>query len=129
MHGETSILNQAVVADFISEGHFTRHLRRMRVLYQRKWQHFSDLLTYLPANCQVVANSAGMHLVLKIAGINDTDLQAYLLDHGFATSSLSEYFLLEEKDTGLVLGFANTNSEQRETITRLISEFVVENAN
>ena len=33
---QTSTLMQAVVADFINEGHFLRHIRRMRTLYSER---------------------------------------------------------------------------------------------
>jgi len=126
MSGESPVLNQAVVADFISEGHFTRHLRRMRISYHNKWLHFNELLQQLRPRCQVVAHSAGMHLVLKIADIDDHELRQYLLSHGFAASALSSYYQSKNKQTGLTLGFANTNSEQRQHITTLIAQFLAQ---
>src|SRR5215813_7564457 len=38
MDRHTPILEQRVLADFINEGHFDRHLRRMRTLYDRRRQ-------------------------------------------------------------------------------------------
>ncbi|WP_437327293.1 PLP-dependent aminotransferase family protein [Sorangium sp. So ce381] len=57
-------LEQAVVADFMIEGHFARHVRRMRVLYERRQaalvaaaeRELSGLLEVGPA-------PAGMHLL------------------------------------------------------------------
>src|SRR3954469_13789796 len=34
------LLTQAALADFMNEGHFTRHLRRMRRLYAERRHHF-----------------------------------------------------------------------------------------
>jgi GntR family transcriptional regulator/MocR family aminotransferase len=126
MSGESPLLFQATVTDFISEGHFARHLRRMRQSYHQKWLHFTELLQQLPPKCQIVAQSAGMHLVLKIPLIDDVKLKKHLLKHNFASSALSSYYLSAEKETGLVLGFANTNSEQRITIVQVIKQFLVE---
>ena len=36
------LLTQAALADFMNEGHFTRHLRRMRRLYAERRQYFLD---------------------------------------------------------------------------------------
>ena len=124
MSGETPMLSQAIVADFITEGHFARHLRRMRISYQRKWQHFNQLLQQLPTQCQIVAHSVGMHLVLKITNIDDLALKQYLITQGFSPSALSDYYQGEEKETGLTLGFANTSIEQREQLVKLIAQYL-----
>ena len=124
MSGETPLLLQATVTDFINEGHFARHLRRMRVSYQKKWQHFNALLAQLSPHCQVVAQSAGMHLVVKIPNIDDIALKQYILKHGFAVSPLSLYYLNPTVETGLTIGFANTTSEQRLEMVRLIKQFI-----
>src|SRR5690606_35038652 len=42
MPGPGSILPQAMVADFIEQGHFARHLRRMRALYAERRQYVVD---------------------------------------------------------------------------------------
>ena len=122
--GESPLVEQAVLAEFIDEGHFTRHIRRMRKHYHEKWQHLQQQLKQLPNNCQTVAYSAGMHLVLKIIGIDEHHLCQFLLNYGYAPSALSEYYYNSDKQTGLVLGFANTNGEQREHIVELINQYL-----
>lgn len=114
MTGETSQLFQAVIADFIEEGHFQRHLRKMRMLYKEKWQHFHALIEQeLQGLATPVAKSAGMHLVLDIPNINDTRLSSQLKDIGYGSSPLSRYHITAKPTTGLVAGFANTTTEQR----------------
>jgi len=127
MSGESALLPQAVIADFIMEGHFTRHLRRMRQLYQEKWQHLHTLLQdILKDKVTPIAKSAGMHLVIKVPSCDDKALAKALKEEGFGSSPLSAYYLDSPSMTGLVLGFANTNAEQREklvnTLNRLITQ-------
>ena len=126
MSGESPLLPQAVIADFILEGHFTRHLRRMRLLYQEKWQHLHQLLLdKLKGKVTPIAKSAGMHLAIKIPNCDDNALANALKAEGFGSSPLSVYYLDTPMMTGLVLGFANTNIQQREklvaTLDRLIT--------
>ncbi len=112
--GETSVLPQAVVADFIEEGHFVRHLRKMRFLYKNKWLHLEQLIRQTFGDAvEVVAESAGMHLVIRIAGCDDVSLNKALEAKGFGGTPLSSYFHGNKKQTGLVLGFANTSEQQR----------------
>ena len=61
---------QAVLADFIREGHFARHLRRMRALYQERRGALVDALrTELGDVVTVLGDEAGMHLVASLKGI------------------------------------------------------------
>ena len=65
LHGDVALLPQAVLADFISEGHFGRHLRKMRRHYQQnKLLAISTLQQALP-QCRLHATEAGLHIVLE----------------------------------------------------------------
>ncbi|ROS05231.1 GntR family transcriptional regulator/MocR family aminotransferase [Sinobacterium caligoides] len=127
MSGETALLHQAVVADFIVEGHFVRHLRRMRVLYQQKWQHFSGLLTSELSGLAIpVAESAGMHLVIETPGVDDEELAVAFHASGYGCSALSSYYLDDVKRSGLVLGFAYTTQAQRVDAVERLRELLIE---
>ncbi|MCE6983632.1 PLP-dependent aminotransferase family protein, partial [Pseudomonas frederiksbergensis] len=57
-------LLQAVTADFMSEGHFIGHIRRMRTLYQARQQCLLEVLQRrLGGFLQVAPVEAGMHLI------------------------------------------------------------------
>ena len=114
MTGESPLLTQAVVADFIAEGHFVRHLRKMRKLYKEKWLHLDCLIKErLQGLATPIAESAGMHLVIEIPNRDDRILQKKLGEQGFGCAALSQYYIGKVEKTGLVLGFANTTFEQR----------------
>lgn len=62
--GHGSLIEQAVVADFIAEGHFTRHLRRMRGLYaERQAALVEAAKQYLAGRFDVQRTETGIHLV------------------------------------------------------------------
>ncbi|MEH6569014.1 MAG: PLP-dependent aminotransferase family protein [Halioglobus sp.] len=112
--GESPLLSQATTTDFIQEGHFVRHLRRMRQIYQQKWLHMSELINlHLKTLATPVAESAGMHIALMIEDIDDVTLAHELTEAGFGGSALSSYYVGENAKTGLVLGFSNSQEKER----------------
>ncbi|GGX58639.1 MocR-like pyridoxine biosynthesis transcription factor PdxR [Saccharospirillum salsuginis] len=113
--GETSPLLQAVTAEFIEEGHFHRHLRRMRQLYQHKWEHLQWLCEqYLEGLYTPIAQSAGMHLVLE-RDVDDRAVAARMAEVGYRPLALSEYGLGESPRRGLVVGFASADESELQT--------------
>lgn len=114
--GESPLLTQAAVTDFITEGHFVRHLRRMRKLYQKKWEHMRELCDeHLKGLMTPIAQSAGMHLALVFNDQRfcDKKLAKKFQQQGFGCSALSSYYHLSSQKKGLALGFANTSECER----------------
>lgn len=123
LHRGAPLLLQAVVADFMSEGHFARHIKRMRALYEERRaslahalaQVFDDRLT-------VQLQAGGMHLIGKVpAAKEDRDLVARAQAHALAPGSLSTWYSKPGRnDHGLLLSFTNIASESaREVAVRL----------
>lgn len=110
--GESPLLLQAVTAAFIEQGHFGRHLRRMRQHYHGKWQLLSKLVEQqLSGRFRAVAESAGMHLVLEREG-DDKAWAEQLSQAGYGPLALSDYALGKAPRTGLVIGFANSSEAE-----------------
>ncbi|MGH9507982.1 MAG: PLP-dependent aminotransferase family protein, partial [Terriglobales bacterium] len=99
-------LVQAALADFVREGHFARHLRRMRALYRERYAVLSEELgRRLGPHLRVVSAAAGMHLcALLPPGSNDRAVALAGVRHGLALQPLSPYYLRRPR-AGLVLGF------------------------
>lgn len=112
--GETPLLAQATIAEFIESGQFSRHLRRMRQLYRNKWQLFQQRVAEeLNGLVQPVAESAGMHLVLE-GDFDDLALSQWLKTRGFGSTPLSAHYIGNTAQTGLVMGFASASERQIE---------------
>ena len=122
--GESPLLIQAVIAEFMASGQFIRHLRRMRHLYREKWNHFQALVTdQLDGTVTPVAQSAGMHLVLE-GTFDDTALCNWLVSQGYGSTPLSAHFISNPERQGLVMGFASANKQQRvDCVARLTQWF------
>jgi len=114
-HRYLSVFDQAVLADFITEGHFARHIRRMRILYAQRQQvlvhaiqhELSDYMTVDPA-------PAGLHLVGWLRdgledNLEDSMVAAAAEKEGLEVAPISGYSLQPPARGGLVLGYAMLN--------------------
>ncbi len=87
----SSTLYQIVLTDFIREGHFARHIRRMRMLYmERRAALVKEIRTQLGGALEVVGSEAGMHLVgLLPPGIDDVAVSRRAAHLGVSAAPLS----------------------------------------
>jgi GntR family transcriptional regulator/MocR family aminotransferase len=118
----SSTLYQAVLTDFIREGHFARHLRRMRVLYMERRSLLVDALRAQLGNMlEVIGAEAGMHLVALLPpGVDDREAARRAAQNGISVLPLSMCYLKKPERGGLILGYGGTNaSEVQEGIKRL----------
>jgi len=106
------LFEQAVLTDFIREGHFSRHLRRMRLLYAERQAALVSAAHKLSPYLDVQACEAGMHLVGWLPqDVDDCSLSQHLTQQGITAPALSTYRLEPSPRAGLVLGYAAINSE------------------
>ena len=101
-------LEQAVLADFVAEGHFARHVRRMRRLYAERQQVLvAAVREELRDRVEIAPSPAGMHLVAWLRpGEDDQQVSASALQAGVEASPLSWYAESRLERGGLVLGWA-----------------------
>ena len=108
-------LYQEVLTDFILEGHFTRHIRRMRQVYsERRTALVNSLKTEFPANSgiQVHGSEAGMHLAITLPrGHNDLEISAEAARERLWLWPLSPSYISDQPRHGLVLGFGSIAPE------------------
>jgi GntR family transcriptional regulator/MocR family aminotransferase len=111
-------LPQAALTDFITEGHFGRHLRRMRQLYRERR---SALVNTLSEELRVLGDPAGLHLTALLPeGTDDRRIAEEAARHGVWAMPLSACYLGAETRQGLVLGFGGVaEPEIREGARRL----------
>jgi GntR family transcriptional regulator/MocR family aminotransferase len=125
----SSTLYQLVLADFLSEGHFARHLRRMRGVYRSRRD---ALLTGLARHCadrlSVFNADAGLHLaVLLKHGLDDGDVVRRMAARGLTATPLSSCYAGGGGRSGLLLGFGGSTERRLLEATRLLGE-VLEDA-
>jgi GntR family transcriptional regulator/MocR family aminotransferase len=101
-------LVQAVLADFIADGHFARHLRRMRTLYaERQEALVKSARRELGGLLEVEPGEAGMHLVGWLPeNVDDRVAARAAAEAGVTTAPLSAYRMGAPGRGGLLLGYA-----------------------
>jgi GntR family transcriptional regulator / MocR family aminotransferase len=105
----TPVFDQRIVAAFMAEGHFARHLKRMRSLYARRREPLTEALyAVFGERVSVDLQPGGMHLILRWAGGSpDSRLAQMAQAAGFAVEALSSRAIMERCGQGLLLGFTN----------------------
>jgi GntR family transcriptional regulator/MocR family aminotransferase len=107
-------LYQEVLADFMSLGHFARHIRSMRQLYaQRRKVLIQSLQQELGQMLEFHGAEAGMHVTITLpAGQNDVEITAKAAADRLWVTPLSPSYSGEKVRHGLILGFGSTPAEQ-----------------
>ncbi|HEU5318751.1 MAG TPA: aminotransferase class I/II-fold pyridoxal phosphate-dependent enzyme [Chloroflexota bacterium] len=127
-------LEQAALADFIAEGHFARHVRRMRALYAERQQLLANAMHPLRGLVELQTSPAGMHAVgwlgPQFAAQGGPAGQAAMIDraaaraaaaHGVTTQPLSVYCIEPLRRGALLLGYAACSElEIRDGVRRLV---------
>jgi GntR family transcriptional regulator/MocR family aminotransferase len=106
------LLPQMALTDFLVEGHFARHLRRMRMVYaERREALIAALQSELAGQIEIAGSSAGLELLARLRpGVNDRAVAKIAMGLDLEAVPLSKYALERPQRGGLVLGFAAVSS-------------------
>jgi GntR family transcriptional regulator/MocR family aminotransferase len=116
------LVEQAVLAQFIAEGHFARHIRRTRMLYaERQAALIEAAARELAGLLEIRPAESGMHLVAYLPnGTDDHAASRLAASFGVDAWALSTYALLPQPRGGLLLGYtAFSQSDIKRGVRRL----------
>lgn len=100
-------LSQVVLANFIAEGHFERHLRRMRRLYARRAAAFAEAAQrHWGGLVDAPLPAAGLDIVVRLIDIDEQAAMTRLAAAGVSAFPLQRYVGTHSRPPGLVMGFA-----------------------
>ena len=110
--GGSPELTQSIVTAFIKEGHFARHIQRMRKLYaERREATSAGLASVLGQRVRIDALPGGMHLILRLAGRqSDRKLMLRMREEGLFAEALSEWTQSGKGVSALLVNFTNIDS-------------------
>ena len=110
-HLHVSTFEQAVVADFMLEGYFVRHIRRMRTLYaQRQALLCAAIAQDVAGRLEVLPDPAGMHLTAWLPqDVDAHDVAQSARTFGVQVSPLSTCAIRPLRRSALLLGYAGTD--------------------
>jgi GntR family transcriptional regulator / MocR family aminotransferase len=108
------LLEQMALADFMAEGYFARHVRKMRLLYGERRNTLIEALTReLGDILDVAVPEAGMHLVAWLpSGMSAQAAAHRAAAHGLHILPISKFSMRSLQRDGLVLGFASVSPQE-----------------
>jgi len=115
---KASIAGQRALGLFIAEGHFFRHIRRVRRLYAERRARLMALLQEEKRfDVHIEDHRAGMHVLLSLPdSLCDQTLSQAAARRGLSCPPLSSYYAASPRTQGLLLGFCGfTPSEITES--------------
>lgn len=120
----TPTFEQEVLADFITEGHFERHLRRMRTRNAARRKALLDALSeQLGTRVEIVGANSGVHVVVWLRGIDGSrvyELMSRAIARGLGIYPVTPYYMRPPRRAGLLFGYAGlTEREIRDGIAVL----------
>jgi GntR family transcriptional regulator / MocR family aminotransferase len=117
-------LSQAILADFINEGHFSRHIRRMRLIYgERQDVLMNSIHAELDSVLEANGAGGGMHLTVTLPkGYRDRAIAELAARQQLWLWPLSMSYLGAASRQGFILGFGGVRkSEIADAVRRLRS--------
>jgi len=125
-------LHQEVMSDFILEGHFTRHIRKMRQVYkERRSILIESLAREFPADqgYEIHGVEAGMHLAMTLPTdlaptITDAEISARAAASRLWLWPLSPSYTTVPPRRGFILGFGSSLPSQIPKAVRLMHSLI-----
>jgi GntR family transcriptional regulator / MocR family aminotransferase len=104
---------QRAVAEFLREGHYLRHLRRMKRLYAARREALLRCLAEMASDSMKVQATAGLAVVTLLPEFaSDVDIALRALPFGLAPAPLSPWCVRSPPQQGLLLGVTNLDERR-----------------
>ncbi|MEN1970073.1 PLP-dependent aminotransferase family protein [Lentibacillus sp. N15] len=124
-----SRIDQHILAQFMKEGDFEKHLNRMRKVYRRKMEKTLELLKPYKEIVEVAGDLSGFHVVLKIKNnLSEEELVNRALKANIKIYPLSSYVMegQYESQPKIILGFGGIpEAELTEAIGLLLKGWTI----
>ncbi|MFC3050352.1 MocR-like pyridoxine biosynthesis transcription factor PdxR [Kordiimonas pumila] len=125
-----SILPQIALASFINEGHFARHIRRLRKVHAHRKQLFqASFVKHLSRHFTLNPTDTGLHLVVypkRNRDFNGSKLAEKARLCGIGAVNLSSTYTDGPVKEGLLIGFANLEDRHIDHALKAFSSYIIE---
>ena len=119
-------IEQKTLCRFINDGHFERHLNRMRNIYKKKRETLVTEISQNLPGVRIRGANAGLHLLLELQnGMSETELMEAAGNRGVKVYGLSEYYTGKppyKKQPTLLLGYAAMKQDELSEAVRLLKK-------
>jgi GntR family transcriptional regulator / MocR family aminotransferase len=118
-------LDQLALAEFLSRGHYDRHLRRARGVYRKRRDALLAALARWLPELTVEGIAAGVHLLLRLpAGVSDLAVSAEAESARICVPALTAFRLVPSDAGGLVIGYGRLHESAVDPAARALAEVV-----
>lgn len=119
---QSPLLEQFALADFITEGHLERHIRKMRQIYEKRRNAVVEAFKeYFGDRAALLGENSGMHVLVRFnTGLPDADVAALAATKGIGIINASLCYHENYEPGEFLFGYADIPEEKiREGIRRL----------
>lgn len=121
-----SRIDQNILYQFLAQGHFERHLNRMRGIYKAKHDALMAAIRPLEQEFVIHGENAGLHILLTSRrGWTEPELIGAAANAGVKVYGLSDYFIHPEHNRRpgtVLLGYASLDEEEIRLGAQLLAE-------
>lgn len=109
--------DQIILASFMRDGYFAKHLNKMRKIYKKKHDLVIQTIEHFYPSVKISGEEAGMHIVIHLkSDISSAELVKIAKSKGINLTSLTAYVHgnTNERTTSFILGFGGLKLNQIE---------------
>lgn len=121
-----SLLEQRTMATFMGQGHWERHIRRMRMIYKKKHDILlQSVETHFGARAVIIGQGAGLHVVLMLpdTSYSEAEIMDRARQKNIRLFPFSDFYVTGQSGTTtLLLGFGGMNDSEIERGIALLSQ-------
>jgi GntR family transcriptional regulator/MocR family aminotransferase len=120
------VVIQAALAEFIEEGHFASHIRRLRQIYGERRRLLQESLSSVTSvGATLPLAGSGLHLMVGLpADCDDVRVAGLAAEQGLRVYPLSCYGIGENREKGLIIGYAYAATERIAPNGRILAEVI-----
>lgn len=123
--GGSEVIGQLALQDFIERGELDRHLRRTRLLYERRREALAEALTEHLPGARLGEGAAGLYETVTLpAGVEEAPVIAAAAEREVGVEGLALHSFTARHPPCLVLGFACLPDAAIDRGVRLLAETV-----
>lgn len=111
---QSPILEQIILTKYIEDGHFTKHIRKMRMLYKSRQEVLVDEINKIfKGLIDVEPSPTGMHVIAWLPEkMNDKKVTTEALKNNLIVNPLSDYSIKFHQKPGLIIGYTAFNENE-----------------
>jgi GntR family transcriptional regulator/MocR family aminotransferase len=121
---QSPTLYQLALEEFLREGHFARHLRRMRGVYLARRNVLLDALaTHCSGQLTIHNADAGLHVTALLdPDAPDVEVVRRMADRGLTATPLSSCYAGAQHRNGLLLGFGGSTERRLAEAAKVLGD-------